>query len=267
MAPAGSKLTPHEVIGVEVGASVAEVRKAYLAQARKYHPDKQGPDATPEQLEAAARQFIALHAAWEDLVKYGFGANDQEAERGDGIDWEQREAVLSEALDFVESQIDLLHTALYSYDKTVKTAAKKKGRKGVKEDLKKGIPLPQPKAPAADTAKAKPSTVQSILDDDLGFLRRLSASAWSTRYTLIEEHGEARGMLSRLAVKKAAKKARDEAAAASAAAAPAGPAAAAETAKETQPCIENRPYFSADLRRILGECVQDLSSYTHSWCH
>lgn len=52
---------PYAVIGVEPGTDIAQIRKAYLAQLRRTHPDMHPGDAAAEQ------QTRELNRAWEQV--------------------------------------------------------------------------------------------------------------------------------------------------------------------------------------------------------
>jgi hypothetical protein len=60
---------PHRVLGVSVGASREEVRQAYFALAKAYHPDRYAtaelPGEVRDYLAAMARRINAAHAALE----------------------------------------------------------------------------------------------------------------------------------------------------------------------------------------------------------
>ncbi len=62
---------PHSVLGVRPGASADEIKKAYRAEALRWHPDRHGPE---RRAEAAAR-FKAASSAYDELSKprRGFG--------------------------------------------------------------------------------------------------------------------------------------------------------------------------------------------------
>ncbi|KAG8459421.1 hypothetical protein KFE25_013057 [Diacronema lutheri] len=51
----------HALLGVELSASHADVRRAYLAHAMRVHPDK----VAPNDYKRAHEQFAALQAAWD----------------------------------------------------------------------------------------------------------------------------------------------------------------------------------------------------------
>ncbi len=56
----------YEVLGASRDATVAELRSAYVAQAKRYHPDLHG-EAPSAQREAAAAEFRAVALAWDCL--------------------------------------------------------------------------------------------------------------------------------------------------------------------------------------------------------
>lgn len=58
--------THYEVLGVEPGSGAGEIRKAYLAAARRYHPDFHA-DADAATRAANARRMQELNQAWEVL--------------------------------------------------------------------------------------------------------------------------------------------------------------------------------------------------------
>ena len=51
---------PYRTLGLERGASLAEVKRAYRALAKTNHPDAAGPSALP--------RFLAIQAAYERLT-------------------------------------------------------------------------------------------------------------------------------------------------------------------------------------------------------
>ena len=55
---------PYEVLGIERGASLADVRQAYRKAALKYHPDSQ-----PENPEEASRKFHELTEAYKAISR------------------------------------------------------------------------------------------------------------------------------------------------------------------------------------------------------
>ncbi|CAE8676947.1 unnamed protein product [Polarella glacialis] len=68
-----SEVLAEQVLGVQVGASDAEIRRAFLALARIHHPDK---SSDPE----AADRFRQLHDAYEELLappRCGKGSGSQ----------------------------------------------------------------------------------------------------------------------------------------------------------------------------------------------
>ena len=50
---------PYRVLGLEPGASMAEVKRAYRRLAKAFHPDSAG--------EAALPRFLAIHEAYERI--------------------------------------------------------------------------------------------------------------------------------------------------------------------------------------------------------
>ena len=61
-----SAVSHYEVLGVEAGASPADIRQAYVRLARRHHPDFYAGADDVERL-AAERQMRALNEAWEVL--------------------------------------------------------------------------------------------------------------------------------------------------------------------------------------------------------
>jgi hypothetical protein len=59
--------TPAEVMGVPVGASRHQVKKAYLTLVRRFHPDSMA-GAPPEVRRATDAAFLRLGAAYESLL-------------------------------------------------------------------------------------------------------------------------------------------------------------------------------------------------------
>jgi curved DNA-binding protein CbpA len=64
--------SPHEVLGVEPGASADEVRAAYQRLARSYHPDRV-EGLAPELRELAHQRMVEINGAYEALTR-GDGA-------------------------------------------------------------------------------------------------------------------------------------------------------------------------------------------------
>jgi preprotein translocase subunit Sec63 len=55
------------VLGVDAAATAKEQKHAYRQLASRYHPDKLGPGATPDEREYALRRSIEIREAWETL--------------------------------------------------------------------------------------------------------------------------------------------------------------------------------------------------------
>lgn len=60
--------SPHEVLGVEPGASADEVRAAYQRLARSYHPDRV-EGLAPELRELAHKRMVEINRAFEALSR------------------------------------------------------------------------------------------------------------------------------------------------------------------------------------------------------
>lgn len=60
----------YEELGVPPTATTAEIRAAYVALARRHHPDRMNGSPAPEQARAAAR-MAAINAAWTVLSDPG----------------------------------------------------------------------------------------------------------------------------------------------------------------------------------------------------
>lgn len=58
--------TPHEVLGVPVGADHATIRKAYIELVKQYHPDRVA-NLAPEIKELAGRRMREINRAYEDI--------------------------------------------------------------------------------------------------------------------------------------------------------------------------------------------------------
>ncbi len=65
--PKGEDKSPHEVLGVEAGASTAEIRKAYQEKVKQYHPDRVA-NAAPELQRLAELRTKELNAAYRALT-------------------------------------------------------------------------------------------------------------------------------------------------------------------------------------------------------
>lgn len=58
--------SPWEILGVEPGASKAEIRKAYMVKVKQYHPDRVN-DLGPELQDLATKKLKDINRAWEQL--------------------------------------------------------------------------------------------------------------------------------------------------------------------------------------------------------
>ena len=61
---------PYEVLGVSRNASEEEVKSAYRALAKKYHPDKY---ANSDLADLANEKMQEINEAYDAIVKNGFG--------------------------------------------------------------------------------------------------------------------------------------------------------------------------------------------------
>lgn len=57
----------HEILGVELDAPLAEVRRAFLAEAKKWHPDKRPLGESGAEAAAAKARFVEVHSAYETI--------------------------------------------------------------------------------------------------------------------------------------------------------------------------------------------------------
>ena len=57
----------HEALGVPVGATAADIKKAYRRLSRQHHPDTLPPDASTAERKAAAHRFSTINSAYEQL--------------------------------------------------------------------------------------------------------------------------------------------------------------------------------------------------------
>lgn len=66
--PSSSPRDPYEVLGVARGASQKEIREAYHAQLRKYHPDR--VDGLGEELQQVAHErTLDIRKAYDELKR------------------------------------------------------------------------------------------------------------------------------------------------------------------------------------------------------
>lgn len=64
------KTVPADVLlGVEKGGPSDELRRAYLREARKWHPDKLPGDASEKERKYSQQRFVAIQRAWEKLQR------------------------------------------------------------------------------------------------------------------------------------------------------------------------------------------------------
>jgi curved DNA-binding protein CbpA len=80
-------VTHYEVLGVDPEASASAIRRAYLAKARRVHPDYHA-DADAATRARAEREMRLLNAAWEVV-----GDERRRAEYDDGLRIEARRVV------------------------------------------------------------------------------------------------------------------------------------------------------------------------------
>ncbi|MGE0240251.1 MAG: J domain-containing protein [Parvibaculaceae bacterium] len=63
-----SAFDPHHTLGVDRGANAGEIRAAYLAKARLYHPDKlASKDVPKEVVEYMNAMFIRIQKAYDEM--------------------------------------------------------------------------------------------------------------------------------------------------------------------------------------------------------
>lgn len=73
---------PHAILGVAKGAGQAEIRAAYWAKARAYHPDKiAGLDVPKEVADYMSACFVRIHAAYKELAGEGEPVPPSDASR------------------------------------------------------------------------------------------------------------------------------------------------------------------------------------------
>lgn len=66
------KMNPYEILGVNPGASQAEIKSAYRKLIKKYHPDQYGDNPLKE---LAQEKLIEINKAYEMLTKDGGNSN------------------------------------------------------------------------------------------------------------------------------------------------------------------------------------------------
>ena len=74
--------SPYEALGLQVGATRDEIRRAYLARVKVLHPDRYC-DAPADVQEAAAAEFRRVQEAYEYLTN-AVGRSDESNDRGSG---------------------------------------------------------------------------------------------------------------------------------------------------------------------------------------
>lgn len=57
----------HEILGVEPDVPLAEVRRVFLAEAKKWHPDKRPLGESAAESAAARARFVEIHSAYETI--------------------------------------------------------------------------------------------------------------------------------------------------------------------------------------------------------
>ena len=77
---------PYSVLGVSRDASEEEIKKAYKALSRKYHPDANINNPNKDQAE---EKFKEIQAAYQQIMKertegYSYGGQDYGSGRGNG---------------------------------------------------------------------------------------------------------------------------------------------------------------------------------------
>ena len=76
---------PYQVLGVSRGASDEEIKKAYRALSRKYHPDANVNNPNRDEAE---EHFKDVQQAYDQIMKekqqggYGYGGGDSSKTRG-----------------------------------------------------------------------------------------------------------------------------------------------------------------------------------------
>src|SRR4029079_15623930 len=75
------KRDPHEVLGVDPGATPTQIKAAWRKLARRHHPDLTGDD--PAASRVATRLMAEINEAYAALTRGGTGR----AGRGTGDDW------------------------------------------------------------------------------------------------------------------------------------------------------------------------------------
>lgn len=61
---------PHDILGVDAGAPMAEIKRAYRQLVRDTHPDQMIARGVPEEaVELATKRMAQINAAWDELQK------------------------------------------------------------------------------------------------------------------------------------------------------------------------------------------------------